>query len=84
MRALFIRSLEQIVNVLVVLALIAVVIGGLVTMFSGLPNAFMQGLAILIGGALYVVLIFGGIYLGLGIYENTRRTAEATEQLLRR
>ena len=91
MRELFISSLEKIVNVLAVLAAVAVVIAALVVMFgggsnSGLlgPSGFLPGLAVLLFGALYVVLGFGAIYLALGIYDNTRRTAIATEELARR
>lgn len=86
MREFFIQSLEKIVNVLVVLAAIAVVISAVVMMFSGSSQGggFLMGLGVLVFGALYLVLIFGGIYLGLGIYDNTRRTAIATEELTRR
>lgn len=85
MREFFVNSLEKIVNVMVVLASIGVVIAALVMMFSGAPNGgFLAGLAVLVVGALYVVLMFGGIYLALSIYDNTRRTAIATEELARR
>lgn len=86
MRGFFIQSLEKIVNFMAVLSIIGVVLAALGVMFFGTPQGggFLAGLAVLVVGALYVVLIFGGIYLALGIYENTRRTAEATEQLARR
>lgn len=41
----------------------------------------LAGLLILIGGGLYLIFIGGLMYLGLGIYHNTRRTAEATERM---
>ena len=86
MRGFFIQSLEKIVNFMAVLSIIGVVLAALGVMFFGAPQGggFLAGLAVLVVGALYVVLIFGGIYLALGIYENTRRTAEASEQLARR
>jgi len=36
---------------------------------------------VLIFGGLYVVLMGGMMYLFLGIYDNTKRTAEATERM---
>lgn len=85
MREIFINSLEKIVNVLVVLGAIGVVIAALAMMFGGAPNGgFLAGLGVLVFGTLYLVMIFGGIYLALGIYDNTRRTAIATEELTRR
>lgn len=83
MRDFFIRSMEQIINALVILGGIGVVIGALVTMFSA-QGGFLQGIAVLVFGAIYLVLMAGMIYLGLGIYQNTRRTAEATEAMARR
>lgn len=85
MREIFIGTMEKCVNVLVVLAAIGIVIAALVVMFSGASGGgFLQGLGVLVFGALYLLLIFGGIYLALGIYDNTRRTAIATEELARR
>ena len=77
MRDFFIKSFEVIVSVVVVLMAAAVVIGGLVTMFSG---GFLQGLGILIGGAVYVLFLGGLMFLGLGIYQNTKRAADALER----
>lgn len=37
---------------------------------------FLQGLGILIGGGIYVILMAGMRYLFLGICHNTKRTAE--------
>lgn len=80
MRNFFIKSLEGIVAVLLVLMIIGIVIGGLVVMNApdgGLPAA----LGILIGGAVYVLTFGGMIYLVIGIHDNTRRTAEALEDI---
>lgn len=79
MRDFFINSFEKLVAVIIVLAMIAVVIGGLGAMFSG--DGFLAGLAILIGGTLYVIMLGGMLYLMLGVYHNTRRTADAVERL---
>jgi len=87
MRDFFIRSLEIVINVVVVLALIAIVaIAGMVAFGGGRgmgPMGFggpLAGLMILIGGILYLIIVAGFMYLGLGIYQNTKRTAEAIER----
>jgi uncharacterized membrane protein len=89
MRDFFIGVLDKLIGVFVVIALLAVILGSI----SGFTGAGAQaygmyggsigaGLAILVGGVLYVCFIAGFMYLGLGIYHNTRRTADATEKLL--
>ena len=83
MRDFFIRSLELIINVVVVIGAIAVVVGAGVVMFSP-QGGFLRGLFTLLGGTLYLLMVGGVFYLGLGIYNNTRRTAEAVEALSRR
>ena len=93
MRDFFIRSLEVLISVIIVVAAIAIVIfaglaafggggvGGMGGMGMGGPLA---GLAILVGGGIYLILIGGFMYLGRGIYQNTTRTAEAIEKLAAR
>ena len=81
MRDFFIGSFEKLVAVIVVLLTVVVVIGGISAMAS---QGFFAGLAILVGGALYVVMIGGILYLALGIYHNTMRTADAVEKLASR
>lgn len=44
-------------------------------------GVFALGLLILVGGGLDTILLGGLLYLGLGIYQNTRRTAEALERM---
>lgn len=83
MRDFFIRSMEWIVNVAMVLGAIAVVISSVVVMF-GAGGGFFQGIGILLVGMLYLILMGGMVYLGLGIYNNTRRTADAVEALVRK
>lgn len=80
MREFFILWMERIVNVVIVLGAIAVVISGLVAMFSA-QGGILQGLGVWIIGSIYLILMGGMIYLGLGIYNNTRRTADAVEKL---
>ena len=91
MRDFFINSFEILVGVIVVLLSLGVIIfAGLAAFGSGTPgmgpgmamaNGPLAGLAILVGGAIYVIFIGGLMYLGLGIYQNTKRTAAAVEKL---
>ncbi len=90
MRDFFIRSLEVVINVVVVLMAIAILIAAGVVAFghgmgpNGEAGGPLAGLAILIGGAIYLILTAGFMYLGLGIYQNTKRTADLLEQQVRR
>ena len=89
MRDFFIRSLESIVNVLVILGAIGVVIAALAAGFGGGsmgPNGEGFGgplafIVVLVFGFLYLTVFAGFIYLALGIYSNTKRTAEAVERV---
>ncbi|MCQ0971314.1 hypothetical protein MLD63_12860 [Paracoccus sp. TK19116] len=83
MRDFFILWMERIINVVIVLGAIAVLIGGGAALF-GPQGGILQALAIWIGGALYLIIMGGFVYLGLGIYNNTRRTAEAVERMANR
>lgn len=95
MRDFFINTFEILVGVIVVLLCIGVVVFAGVVAFGsggdmgqGMGPAGMSGplagLAVLIGGAIYVIFIAGLMYIGLGIYQNTKRTAEAVEKLVTR
>ena len=82
MRDFFIRSFERLIGAIIVLTAVAIVVGA----FAGAANAPTGGTGILaflvtlLLGALYLVLLGGGMYLVLGIYHNTRRAAEALER----
>lgn len=88
MREFFINSFEKLVGVIVVLLALFVVIAGFGTMFGGMGpmggqfgGGFVAGLIVLIVGALYVIFIGGLMYLGLGIYQNTKAAAEALQRM---
>ena len=89
----FISAFETLVGVLVVLLAIGVVIAAVAVALGGGgggpgmgPGTSPAGgpllaLAVLIGGAIYVILVGGARYLGLGIYQNTRRAAKLLERM---
>ena len=88
MRDFFIRGFEAVLTIFLVLAAIGIVVAAGLTAFGnptaieGLPQGAsgpIAGAIILVAGFL-LLLVYGGLlYLGLGIYHNTRRTAEAAE-----
>jgi hypothetical protein len=84
MRDFFIRSLEKLVGVLVVLLAIGVVVGAIAAMLAepapGQPGGILAALLILVVGGLYVIFVGGFMYLGIGIYQNTKRMADAMER----
>lgn len=88
MREFFIGGFEILVGVIVVLLSIAVVVAaGAVAFGAGGPQMQggpLVGLAVLLGGAVYVIFLGGILYMGLGIYQNTKRTAAAVEKLANR
>jgi hypothetical protein len=46
----------------------------------GQPSGILPAIGILIGGFIYVIFIGGALYLGLGIYQNTKRMADAMDR----
>ena len=87
MRDLFINAFEVLVSVLIVLMCLGVLIGAAAVAFGGLqigPSGMsgpLAGLLVLIGGGIYVIVVGGLMFMGLGIYQNTKRTAAAVEKL---
>ncbi|WP_127901965.1 hypothetical protein [Solirhodobacter olei] len=85
MRNFFINSLEKVVNVFVVIAAIGIVIAAVVMVAGGgdvgpsVGARIAAALAVLVGGGLYLIVIGGLLYMGIGIYQNTKRTADALE-----
>lgn len=84
MRDFFINSFEKLVGVIIILMCIGVVLGAIAALFGGGaeggPSGLLAALMILIGGAIYVIFVGGLMYLGLGIYQNTKRMADAMDQ----
>ena len=90
MRDFFINSLEILVSVFVVILALGVLVAAGAAAFGGGnmgPGGMsgpLAGVAILVGGALYVILVGGLLYMGIGIYQNTKRSAEALERMATR
>jgi hypothetical protein len=88
MRDVFIRGFEIVLSVALVLAAVAVAAAALGALMGEVPagGAVLTGpvaaLAILLGGWLAVLAVGGALFLGLGIYHETRRTADALELLI--
>ena len=84
MRDFFINSFEKLVGVIVVLLGIGVVLAaGAAAMGAGGqggPGGILGALVVLVVGGVYVILVGGFMYLGLGIYQNTKRMADAMER----
>lgn len=90
MRDFFINSFEKLVSVIVILMILGVVIFSVMIMFGGggmMPapynamGGFVPGLIFLVAGLVYVIFVGGFMYLGLGIYQNTKATAEAVKDI---
>ena len=77
MRDFFINSFEKLVGVIIVLMALGTVIAAFGAAQEGGVLAF---LGVLVFGAVYVVFMGGLMYIGLGIYHNTQRTADALER----
>lgn len=80
MRHAIIRSFDVLVWLMAILiALGGLVVGGM-AMGQGMAG---QGLAIMVGGVLYAIIFAGLLFMVVGIYENTKRTAELLERQAR-
>ncbi|APG48435.1 hypothetical protein [Phaeobacter porticola] len=78
---LSISAFEKLVGVDVVLLLLAVVGGAVLATMQPGGGGILAALGVLVVGTLYVILIAGSLDLALGIYNDTKRTAEAVERL---
>ena len=81
MRDKVINSLNILVWVLAGLIVLGSLGVGMVAMSQGMA---LQGLAMMVGGIIYAIILCGMIFLFLDIRDNTRRTAEAVEALNKR
>ncbi|MCU0800864.1 MAG: hypothetical protein MUD11_03665 [Rhodobacteraceae bacterium] len=80
MRDFVIRSLDVLIWVVGGVIAIGGIIGGLLAIGQGQ----MQGLLFIILAPIYAIIFCGMFLLAIGVYNNTRRTAEALEKLAAR
>lgn len=87
MRDFFIRAFEWVVHILVVLMTLGVIVGFVASLGQGRIieaqlgiNGFLGSLVLLVAGLLYVILVGGSLYLGLGVYRNTESAVQALER----
>ena len=85
MRDMFINLLEKLINIIVVIGAIGVVVAAAAMLFMpnnqfGPAGGVLGALLVLVVGAVYLILVAGFMYLGLGIYQNTKRTADLLER----
>ena len=73
MRDFFIVCAERVLVWLTVLSLVAVAVVGIGAMREPFGSVW-QGLAILVGGGLYVIVLAGLMFVAFGIYRNTQET----------
>lgn len=84
MRHLLVRGFAAFVDLLAFLnfggvaALAWIIWQGLYVPPVDLPRAVLSA-AVLVGGLIEIVFVFGSLYVGIGIYENTRRMVDALE-----
>ena len=85
MRDMFISLLEKLINVIVVIGAIGIVVAAAAMLFipnpqMGPAGGVLGALMVLVFGGIYLILVAGFMYLGLGIYQNTKRTADLLER----
>ena len=89
MRDFFINGFEILLGIILVLMIIGIIVFAGVVAFGGgmmmngqpMPGGPAMGAGILVAGLLYVLFVGGLMYLGLGIYQNTKKTAAAMERM---
>ena len=85
MRDTFIGLFEKLVGVFVILLCVGVLVGTAAAFLAPAPSGgLLPALGILVVGSIYAIFMGGMMYLFLGVYHNTKRTAEAIEELAKR
>lgn len=83
MRRFFIDNFEDAIGALIILLTLVVLVSAMALMFASGEGLF-AGFIVLFIGAVSVLFFGGSLYLLLGTYQNTKRTAEAMEKLVSR
>ncbi|MGR3622684.1 hypothetical protein [Pseudophaeobacter sp.] len=85
MRDLFIGLFEKLVGGFVILLCVGVLVGAVAAYLAPAPNGgLLSAVLVFTAGSVYAILMGGMMYLFLGVYHNTKRTAEAIEELAKR
>ena len=77
MRDKIIKSLDIIIWVIATIMVLAGLIVGLFMLAQGQ----VMGIGLIFGGVFYAILFAGSFFLLIGVYNNTKRTAEAVEKM---
>jgi hypothetical protein len=80
MRDFVIKSLDVLIWIVGGLFAVGGILGGLYAVLNG----EIGGLAFIVLGPIYAIIFCGMFLLAIGVYNNTRRTAEALEKLASR
>ncbi len=81
MRELIIKSFDLLIWLLFALIAVGGTLYGFYVMFA---QSFLGGIFTIIFAILYAIITAGGLFLLIGIHENSKRTAEALEQMANR
>jgi len=83
MRDFFIGALDKLIGVVAVLLVLGVLAFTVIVASGGgapgQPSGIVPALFVLVGGTIYTVFVVGFMYLGLGVYHNTKRMAASLE-----
>ncbi|WP_417672710.1 hypothetical protein [Pseudodonghicola sp.] len=84
MRSMIVNIFEMLVAVFVVVGVIGVIATGIAMMSNPYGGGGAASLLYIIGGLVSIVMAAGVIYVLLDIRDNTRRTANAVEALMKK
>ncbi|MEM9797531.1 MAG: hypothetical protein AAF919_13650 [Pseudomonadota bacterium] len=79
MQAFFIAALERALGPLLLIGAALVIFATIATFYAKNDGGWLSALLVLGAGTTYLLLFGGLLSLGLGIYHNTRRMADAAE-----
>jgi hypothetical protein len=88
----FIRSLDLLIGIFVIFGMLAVLFAGFAVADGRwmapnempMANGRFAGALVVLVGTLNVFFVAGFLYLGVGIYYNTKRTADAVEKMVKK
>lgn len=96
MRNFFINALDLLIGLIAIILILLVLyvtyltatadVGAAAFTWNGISLGSGPAAAgiMFVAGTLYTIVVVGFLYIGTGIYKNTKRTADAVEEMLRR